>query len=508
MTRPRRGIHRHRRAFQLTFLALFLVLLTLTVWPLGSVYLGAFLAADPLIAANSVTNGAVLPIMALALVMIALPLVLGRAFCGYVCPLGTLIELTGGTHRASRLSPKTRERLRRLPVLVLVACLGLMLFATGSFLLIDPLSTVTRTATVLLYPALDRMLRLTGDVLYLAPFLRPAVDAATSIAAGRLIFSTPLVFGMQLFALALFAGILGLSWFEPRLWCRDVCPLGALLGTVGRGAIVGRRVDTAACIECGRCRQVCPLDAVGPDFHSTDTSRCQLGLECADVCPPNAISVGLRPAKDNPAPSRRAFLGVAAASLTAGFFAYAGLGRRGRDPRLVRPPGAAQEGALLALCSRCGQCMKTCPTNVIQPRGLDGGLLETFTPYMDFRVGSCDWSCNECGKVCPTGALTALPLAEKRKTRIGRAYIDRNRCIPWADGKTCLVCQELCPVPEKAIVITPAETRKPDGSTVAIGRPEVVAERCIGCGVCENVCPVPHRSAVEVFALGPDELDG
>jgi ferredoxin-type protein NapF len=187
-------------------------------------------------------------------------------------------------------------------------------------------------------------------------------------------------------------------------------------------------------------------------------------------------------------------------SLLVGFFTFTGLSRRERNARLVRPPGGRAEGDLLALCSRCGQCLKVCPTNVLQPAVSAAGIEGVFTPQMDFRNGPCEWSCNECGKVCPTGAIQPLILAAKRRTVIGRAYIDRNRCIPWADYKTCLVCQELCPVPDKAIIINTAEVLAPGGTRVKLGRPEVVAERCIGCGVCENACPVAYQPAILVYA--------
>jgi formate hydrogenlyase subunit 6/NADH:ubiquinone oxidoreductase subunit I len=119
---------------------------------------------------------------------------------------------------------------------------------------------------------------------------------------------------------------------------------------------------------------------------------------------------------------------------------------------------------------------------------------------MDMRIGSCDWACNECGKVCPTGAITALALEEKRATVLGRAYIDRDRCIPWADGETCLVCEELCPVSEKAVTLTQARIARPDGERVVVGRPQVVADRCIGCGICEHNCPVAYEAAIVVRA--------
>lgn len=511
----RPGAHRLRRALQVGFLVLFLALLTLTVWPLGQVYLGAFLLADPLIALNSIVGGVWKPAMVLAGLMLLLPIGLGRAFCGYACPTGAILEWTTPTtgseksglpkrFRRSRVPARGREVLRKVPAFVLIGCAGLLLFASGLYLWLDPLATLTRTATVLLYPMLDRLARLVADLLYLAPPLRPAVDAANGVLAGRIVFPHPLTFGLTGLVLGWAVLLLGLNLLEPRLWCRHLCPLGGLLGMVGRLAVFGRRVDAETCIHCGRCEQVCPLDAVRDTHLRTDTSRCQLCMDCADVCPTAAIGVGMHPAVAVYSPGRRAVVGAAGLAMLGGLIDYTGLSRFERDVRLVRPPGAAGNATGLELCTRCGQCMKVCPTNVIQPSLTKSGLEGVFTPEMDYRVGFCDWSCNECGKVCPTGAIMPLALEAKRKTKIGRAYIDRNRCIPWADYNTCMVCQELCPIPDKAITFRVVEVTKPDGGTVKLARPEVVPERCIGCGVCENACPVVHESAITVRAIEPE----
>lgn len=496
---PLKGLPRWRRRTQALSVTLFFLLLTLTVWPLGRVFLGAFLASDPLIAMNSAANGVVLwPYVLAAALLLLSPILIGRAFCGWACPMGAVIEWTTPSTGPGNLPGHWRERLRRLPSFVLIASFAAMLFASGAFLLLDPLATLTRSATVLLYPLLDRVIRLAGDVAYLVPPLRPVVDVTTGWLDGRLVFMQPLAYAFSFGVLAAFAAVLALSLIEPRMWCRDVCPLGALLGFIGRFALFGRKVDADACTRCGRCDRACPMDACRDGFHATDTSRCELGFECAEACPSRAISFGRRPAKQSHLPSRRTALTFGGLVLLGGFFTFTGLHRRQPDPRLVRPPGARAEDDFLALCSRCGQCMKVCPTNVLQPSVTTAGFEGVFTPRMDYRNGYCEWACNECGKVCPTGAINALTLSAKRRTRIGRAYIDKNRCIPWTDGKTCLVCQELCPVSPKAISIETVSSTSPDGNRVRLGRPQVIAERCIGCGVCEYNCPVPAEAAIIV----------
>jgi ferredoxin len=197
-----------------------------------------------------------------------------------------------------------------------------------------------------------------------------------------------------------------------------------------------------------------------------------------------------------------------------GFFLFTGLGRIQRNVYLVRPPGARSELDFMATCARCAQCMKVCPTNVIQPAVFDAGIEGFFTPQMDFRRGYCDWNCNECGKVCPTQAIRELTLEEKRLKVIGRAYIDRSTCIPWSEGRDCLVCQELCPIPEKAVVfgMGAAGPSTGQGATQGTGQsagqgagqnanvklPYVVPERCTGCGICQYNCPVANEAAIRV----------
>jgi formate hydrogenlyase subunit 6/NADH:ubiquinone oxidoreductase subunit I len=122
-----------------------------------------------------------------------------------------------------------------------------------------------------------------------------------------------------------------------------------------------------------------------------------------------------------------------------------------------------------------------------------------WTPILAPRLGYCDYSCNACGQICPTGAILPLPLAEKRKQVIGIAYIDQNRCIPWASYRTCVVCEEMCPVPEKAIRLEQVDVVAPNGARVRLQRPRVVSDLCIGCGICEYQCPLAGPAAIRVY---------
>jgi NAD-dependent dihydropyrimidine dehydrogenase PreA subunit len=124
-----------------------------------------------------------------------------------------------------------------------------------------------------------------------------------------------------------------------------------------------------------------------------------------------------------------------------------------------------------------------------------------WTPVLVPRLGYCDYSCNACGQICPVQAIPPLDLNTKRAQVVGHAYIDQNRCIAWADYQTCLVCEEMCPVPDKAIKLHEVQTRNGAGQSVTVKQPHVVRELCVGCGICEFKCPVSGAAAIRVYAL-------
>jgi NAD-dependent dihydropyrimidine dehydrogenase PreA subunit len=129
-----------------------------------------------------------------------------------------------------------------------------------------------------------------------------------------------------------------------------------------------------------------------------------------------------------------------------------------------------------------------------------------WTPLLIPRLGCCSYSCNSCGQVCPVQAIPALTLDEKRAQVIGKAYIDQDRCIAWADHRDCIVCEEMCPLPEKAIYLEKRDFANRDGSTVTVQVPHVEREKCIGCGICEFKCPLDGNAAIRVYAPGAEAV--
>ncbi|MBN1621312.1 MAG: 4Fe-4S dicluster domain-containing protein [Endomicrobiales bacterium] len=189
-------------------------------------------------------------------------------------------------------------------------------------------------------------------------------------------------------------------------------------------------------------------------------------------------------------------------SLFASILSLTGFRRRRRGQNsmpeakrpVIRPPGALPENEFVQRCIRCGNCMKVCITNVLQPTLLESGWQGVWTPYLSNKIAYCEYKCTLCGQVCPTGAIKKLREEEKTKTKIGTAHVHKRRCLVWEYGTECLVCEEHCPVSKKAI--------KTEKITLANGKtilaPVVDKDLCIGCGICENKCPASPLKAIEV----------
>jgi ferredoxin len=455
---------------------------------------------DPLaMLAHLLSSRTLLTGSALALATVALTVVFGRAWCGWLCPLGTLLDWFSPRRRPRPQAPP--DSWRRVKYGLLLTLLAAALFSNLTLMIFDPLTLLFRTLSASVWPAIDQLITAAQFTLYRAPILHPGLSALDAVLRPKILPPDPAYYRYAWLYAGVFAAIISLNVFARRFWCRYLCPLGGLLGLLSKGAVRRREVNPH-CNQCDACARICPTGTIqASSDYTSDPSECTMCLECYRVCPQHAIdfpghlSLASRKQYD---PSRRQAL-LALGSAIAGIGLFRSDWRAARDhPRLIRPPGA-RENDILSKCIRCAECSRACPTSAIQPAITEAGLEGLWSPVLVPRIGYCDYSCNACGQVCPVQAIPRLSLEQKRQQVIGKAYIDTNRCIPWTDGVPCGVCEEMCPVPDKAIQLEEIDVQDADGEWVTLQRPHVIRDRCIGCGICEYKCPLNGEAAIRVY---------
>jgi len=580
--KPRHPLHVLRVVSQLVFLGLFVGLAVATV--LGSPVTQhpwlahVFLITDPLILVGMTLAGAFSAVLLAALVVVVLSVVFPRAYCGWICPLGTSMDIVDRLFfRRLKRNRSVGPHLRKIKYGLLAAVLVAALFGLGVFGWVDPLCIATRSLAVVAYPIADWAAK-TG----LVAAEERGVDAAAGLydwlaESGLFIRDanfkegSPGIAYLWLFGFAaVLLGIWLAQAYQRRFWCRNLCPLGALMGLVGSVSPFRPRVGDT-CISCGACRDGCKMGAFQPtetgERYRNLVQECIFCYACERAfCPVNAIGIGAGPPTPvRPAPGvvpgrRAALTAVAAGAIVAPAML---LDQRSREKHetnpKTRPPGALRpDTEFLATCVRCGACMRVCPTNALHPSGLENGVAGLWTPTFVFNIGYCEYYCgvsaedikagrtgataNLCGQVCPTGAIRPLTHTQKIEHKIGTAVFDHTRCLPWARGEECLTCEEQCPLPDKAIShrteevanldwlrmpeskrnrYEDLETKRAAGALTAaereeidamppksrrLARPYVLRDRCIGCGTCENVCPLDGKSGVRVERLQTREI--
>ncbi len=498
-----------RRLSQGFFLLLFLFLLIQTESK-GKDELGypvkVFLDFDPLLLITTILSAhAVERAFYLSLILILITIVFGRVFCGWICPLGTLNNIVGSFRkRKTYIQKDGLFKLKYYILLFLLASSASGIQIAGIF---DPLSLIIRSLSVSIYPLFNYIVSAFFDGIY---NLKIPVIVDLSEYIYSMLKKSLLLFGQTYYKQGIFIGILffiilGINLVENRFWCRYLCPLGALFGILSRFAIL-KRSASEGCTSCGICASACQGNASPDKNGAWRSSECMFCWNCDDICPNNSVSFGFS-AKTNPSSlnlGRRQVVistlcGVAAVPI----LRQNPLNKENYfNPLLIRPPGALDERKFLQRCVRCGECMKVCLTNGLQPTFLEAGLEGIWTPILVPKIGYCEYRCTLCGQVCPTGAIKRLAVEDKTKIKIGLAMIDKGRCLPYAHQKTCIVCEEVCPTPKKAIWFEKIAVKNRDDKELTLQQPHVDLDLCIGCGICETKCPIVDKPAIYITSIG------
>ncbi|MCX8021656.1 MAG: 4Fe-4S binding protein [Syntrophorhabdaceae bacterium] len=461
--------------------------------------INGFFRANPLVATTYILSmKSITPLILPGLLLIVFAFLLGRFFCGWICPLGTIIDLFTDRIKKKDTPPFFKTRFKYYLLLTLLSA---SFFGVNISGLLDPIGILVRAMTFFIYPLFGFTIRSGWTGLYsLFGDSRDYIEPLYGFIRDHIMPFRETFYPLAFLSTLMIFTIILLERYGRRNWCRNICPLGTLLGLFGRLSIV-KRIPVKLCGDCRQCKDTCPT---GFDQDILQRQDCILCMECKIKCSLKRVHFPIRlPSfkKDTVNPSeRRIFLtGIVSGFALSKIFTF-------REPssfeHLLRPPGVRKEDEFLRACVRCGECIKVCLKNALYPSSLQAGLYGLYTPILIPRLGYCEYNCNLCGQVCPTGAIPHLPIEEKRKFVIGTAVIDRNRCLPYEKRINCIVCEEHCPIPDKAIRFEVSEEIDYSGRKVLLKKPYVKEELCNGCGICENKCPLEGKSAIVVFSTG------
>jgi polyferredoxin len=200
----------------------------------------------------------------LLVAFLAISFTFRKAFCSWLCPVGTVSEWLwqGGRElfRSNVALPRWLDIPLRAPKYLV---LGFFAWA------------VARMSAADISGFLASPYGLVADVKMLGFFRDLGVVGASILAV-----------------------LAGLSLVVPNAWCRFLCPYGALLGLASMASPTRIRRDAAACIDCGKCARVCPSRLPVDRLASVRSAECTGCLECVAACPARGaldVSIWRRP---------------------------------------------------------------------------------------------------------------------------------------------------------------------------------------------------------------------
>lgn len=463
---------RTRKLIQIVSFVAF-ILLTASSVGLGWRWLpdNVFSRLDPLVGlAAIIASRGWISFWAAALATLALTVVFGRAWCGWLCPVGTLLDFIPARRR--KPAQRVSKRWRAGKYVTLTVVIGAAVLGNLGPMILDPVTILTRPLQELARPFVGT----------------DAVGQGVGADLSR--GGVHLVAFLSLIPLLI---VLALNAVEGRVWCRDLCPLGGLLALVSRVPGVRRLVNAETCTSCGKCSAVCPTDAIDRKAsYSSSPAECTDCMLCIDACPTGANAFGrtMDPMRlpDFRQDRRDALIAAGAVTLSLSA-AVLPLTQDANAAEILRPP-STDEKRLADLCVRCGACYGACPTGVLRPSVSflsEGG---PWTPMLDERPAHCTMHCNRCARPCPTDALHTPTPDEAIDLGLGTiAAVNRTQCRAWTRNHECMLCQGQCPIAGALIgVERPFDPTRPGAKPVQV--PVVVADQCVACNLCMSACPM------------------
>lgn len=472
-------------------------------------------------------------------VVLALTLIFGRIYCSVICPLGVMQDVFAWIGKLKIFRKNKKAKLAnkyeysepktwlRIAVLILFIAMLVAGFNAGAVLL-APYSAYGRIVSAFLQPAYIAINNL----------LATWAESNDSYMFYQVdIHDNPLILIIVagVTALVLFV----LAFMNGRTYCNTICPVGTVLGYVGKFSLFKIGVDEDKCAKCGLCAKNCKAACINVkkgEPVKIDYTRCVACGDCQLACAKDALSFKMAcgtSSSSSPSSSssesstsnnstsdlsRRNFLTILGLATTAavveaqekttdgGLAAIEDKQVPNRKTPLT-PPGSLSARNLQQHCTACQLCISNCPNGVLRP---DTSLEHFMQPMMQYDKGYCRPECTRCSDVCPAGAIRPITVEEKTAIQIGHAVWVKKNCIPLTDGNNCGNCARHCPT--GAIQMVPVDKSitqdeqgnwiDKDGNRVRENEflriPVVNTEKCIGCGSCENLCPSRPFSAIYV----------
>ncbi|MEM2983401.1 MAG: 4Fe-4S binding protein [Candidatus Bathyarchaeia archaeon] len=212
--------------------------------------LGALKLISPLdwLLLNLGAGKIVLDLLILGLIVIISVIIFGRFLCGWLCPVGMILDYMNKFTESRRRISGTQS-LEKYVILSAILLAGILFKFTAPYLYSPP-------------GIVHRIL-----IQYL----------------------TRGIIGVDLAALSLIIVSNGLVGRYGRTWCRNICPLGTLISSMSIVNLFRPKVEIDKCIECSICEGVCPMQIHLVKSDRWDMMSCIKCFECLECCPVKAV---------------------------------------------------------------------------------------------------------------------------------------------------------------------------------------------------------------------------